>query len=59
MMTRDQIAQAKSIAKRNANRFDTVSQLAEFIATLLDITDELDDETSEIWLIAFENFDVE
>lgn len=58
-MTRDQIAQAKSIAKRNANRFDTVSQLAEFIATLLDITDELDDETSEIWLIAFENFDVE
>lgn len=58
-MTRDQIAQAKSIAKRNANRFDTVSQLAEFIATLLDITDELDDETSEIWMIAFENFDVE
>ena len=58
-MTRDQIAQAKSIAKLNANRFDTVSQLAEFIATLLDITDELDDETSEIWLIAFENFDVE
>ena len=58
-MTKDQIAQAKSIAKRNANRFDTVSQLAEFIATLLDITDELDDETSEIWMIAFENFDVE
>lgn len=58
-MTKDQIAQAKSIAKRNANRFDTVSQLAEFIALLLDITDELDDETSEIWMIAFENFDVE
>lgn len=43
MMTRDQIARAKPIAKRNANRFDTVSQLAEFIATVLDITDELDD----------------
>ena len=58
-MTKDQIAQAKSIAKRNSTRFDTVSQLAEFIATLLAISDELDDATSELWLIAFENFDVE
>lgn len=58
-MTRDLIAQAKAIAKRNANRFETVSELAEYVATVLNITEELDDGTSDIWLIAFETFEVE
>lgn len=58
-MTKDQIAQAKKICKRFANEFETVSELAEFVAETLNLTDELDDPTSEIWLIAFENFEVE
>lgn len=58
-MTKDQIAQAKKICKRFANRFETASELAEHVADILNIHEELEDPVSDIWLIAFENFTAE
>jgi hypothetical protein len=55
-MTPEQIRHAKSLAVIKAPEFETPSQLAEFIALSLDMDDELDDETSEIWQLAFEAF---
>lgn len=52
MMTKDQINRARVIAAANCTEFSTASELAEFIADVLNIDDELDDETSELWDIA-------
>jgi hypothetical protein len=51
-----QIQHAKRLANTKTFEFETPSQLAEFLALSMDVCEELDDETSEIWQIAFDAF---